>query len=303
MQVGAAKYRQLRQQGLTTLPGATLLPTAESIVVPSRDPERTIPCRVLTPQNGSLRRGLFLHIHGGGWVLNDETSSDVYLQGLADSCALVCVSVGYRLAPEDPYPAAPNDCVDVATWLSENASRRFGTELAFLGGESAGANLAVLVTLALLKSKQATNVRLRGLMLHYGTYSLRWQPSTKLFVKTPTLVLDEDMMNHFRDVYVPNADEEQLTSPELSPFFAALTGLPLPPALFTTGTEDCLVEDSVFMCTRWLMAGRKAILKLYPGSPHGYILFPPEAHENTKIALQDIKTFVDMMYTLDTECA
>lgn len=301
IQVGAAEYRRLRKEGRTPLPGATLLPTASPFHIPSREPGRTIPCRALFPQNGYPARGLFLHLHGGGWVLNDEASSDVYLQSIADSCGLICLSVGYRLAPEHPHPAAPDDCFDAAAWLIANAPRCFGTDLAFIGGESAGAHLAVVATLALLKSEQHASFRLRGILLHYGTYTLRWQPSTKLFRKNPTLILDEEMLNHFRDAYVPSATEEQFTLPELSPFFADLNGLDLPPALFTAGTEDCLLDDSIFMSTRWMMAGRKAILKIYPGSPHGYILFPPSQHENTKRALGDTKTFVDMMYTASLE--
>lgn len=253
------------------------------------------------------RRGIFLHIHGGGWVLNDEMSSDIYLQTIADSCGLICVSVGYRLAPEHAYPAAPNDCFDVATWLIANASRAFGqgVELAFLGGESAGANLAMVTALDLLKSPQLLNhhdqcrakFRLKALLLHYGTYSFQWQPSMRNFRREPTLVLDEKIMDHFRAAYLPDSTQEQLTSPLLSPFFANLRGLDLPPALFTCGTEDCLLDDSVFMCTRWLMAGRTAVLKVYPGSPHGFIVFPPDKHDNARAALRDVKSFVDMIYT------
>lgn len=307
MQVGAAEYRLMRKKGLTPLPAATLLPTASPFSVPSRDPDREIPCRVLRPQprrgqNHAPVRGLLLHIHGGGWVLNDEASSDVYLQEIADRCGLVCLSVGYRVAPEHPYPAAPNDCFDVASWLIGHARQCFGTDFAFIGGESAGANLAVVTTLRLLRSSVAEHAsfRLKGLLLHYGSYTMRWQPGTKLFRRHPTLILDEEMMDHFREAYVPGMkdDELQLTSLDVSPFFADLTGVDLPPALFTVGTEDCLLEDSVFMSARWMMAGKEAVLKIYPGSPHGYILFPPEKHENAKMALQDVKTFVDMQYSL-----
>ncbi|KAL1963347.1 hypothetical protein VTN77DRAFT_8468 [Rasamsonia byssochlamydoides] len=293
----------MRKNGLTPLPAATLLPTAELFSIPSRDTDRMIPCRVLRPGQGPVR-GLFLHVHGGGWVLNDEASSDVYLQEIADRCGLVCLSVGYRLAPEHPYPAGPDDCFDIASWLITHASRCFGTQLVFIGGESAGAHLSIVTALRLLQSsvQELASFRLKGLLLHYGAYSLRWQPGTKLFRRQPTLILDEDMMVHFRDAYVPGIkdDERQLTAPDVSPFFADLASLDLPPALFTIGTEDCLLEDSVFMSTRWMIACKEAVLKIYPGSPHGFILFPPEKHENTKMALQDVKTFVDMQLSTTT---
>lgn len=295
-QVGAETYRDLRQKGLTALPGSTVLPTGRSITVPSRDAGRTIPCRLLAPQVVDLsRRGIFLHIHGGGWVLNDEASSDIYLQTIADSCGLLCLSVGYRLAPEDPYPAGPDDCEDVALWLIANAEHQFGRTLSFIGGESAGANLAVAVALRLLNSEARLNLDLKGLLLHYGVYSLNWLPGTSLYRKSPTLVLDETTMNHFREAYCPGMTAEQLSSPDISPFYADLANVNLPPALFTSGSEDCLVEDSVFMCTRWTMAGHKAILKIYPGSPHGYIHFRADVHENVPLAMSDLKDFVDMV--------
>src|SRR4051812_5362972 len=93
-QVGAERYRQMRKAGLTPLPGATLLPSATTSLIPSRDDGRSIPCRILKPERCSTIKGIFMHVHGGGWVLNDETSSDIYLQRIANAGGLVCVSVG-----------------------------------------------------------------------------------------------------------------------------------------------------------------------------------------------------------------
>jgi acetyl esterase/lipase len=236
-----------------------------------------------------------MHIHGGGWVLNDEKSSDTYLQAIADLCGLTCVSVGYRLAPENPFPAAPHDCFDVAEWLIANAEEVFGARLEFVCGESAGGNLACLVVLHLLHSSEPRNskFRFKGVLSHYGTHSLQWFAGTKNFKKDPPLVLDEDILNHFRAAYVPNFTQDQITSPQVSPIFADLASFELPPALFTCGSEDCLLEDSISMCIRWMIAGSEAILKIYPGSPHGYIVFPIEAHKNVATALGDVKIFVD----------
>jgi acetyl esterase/lipase len=298
-EVGAATYRLMRKQGLTALPGVTLLPSAATYSIPSRDPGRFIPCRILKPQQNSTR-AILLHFHGGGFVLNDEESSDPYLQRIADSCELLCISVGYRLAPENPFPAAPRDCEDVAEWLIDNGPSEFGQRLSLIGGESAGANLAVLTTLSLLRSRteryQNAAEQLKGLLLHYGTYSMHWHPGTKIFKRSPTLVLDEESLSHFRRAYLPGAEPDTLVSPQVSPFHADLSDLQLPPALLTCGTEDCLVEDSAFMSVRWMIAGGRAILKLYPGSPHGFILFSPGLHQNTMIALQDVQSFVEMAF-------
>lgn len=109
-EVGAAKYREMRAAGETPLPKATLLESAISYSIPSRDSGRKIPCRILKPQNGKPVTSVFMHIHGGGWVLQDEKSQDPILQGIADATGLLCISVGYRLAPESPFPAGPDDC-------------------------------------------------------------------------------------------------------------------------------------------------------------------------------------------------
>lgn len=69
----------------------------------------------------------------------------------------------------------------------------------------------------------------------------------------------------FIEAYVPNTTPEQRRDPWISPFFADLTKMKLPPALFTCGTLDCLMDDSVFMSAKWAMSGAESILKIYPG--------------------------------------
>ncbi|KID81489.1 esterase/lipase/thioesterase [Metarhizium guizhouense ARSEF 977] len=301
--VGAVEYRRMRKLGQTPLIPSISVPSAVSDALPSRDKGRTIPCRILRPSNSSVKAGgLLLHFHGGGWVLNDEESSDTYLQSIADSCQLVCISAGYRLAPEHPFPAGPEDCMDVAQWLIANGAEKYGASLAFICGESAGANLALVTSLGLLRSPllEYANFRLKGLLLHYGAFSLLWQPGTRLFQKDSTLVLDEETLDSFRKAYLTHSDIETITSPQISPFYADLNGIQLPEALITCGTNDCLLEDSVFMSTRWILAGGKAVLKLYPGSSHGFILFSPDRHENTKLALSDVATFIRPKLIVDS---
>lgn len=67
--------------------------------------------------------------------MGDELSLDKLLQMYADTGDLVVISVGYRLAPEHPFPAGPTDCYDVGQWLAENAEERYGGPLRFIGGE------------------------------------------------------------------------------------------------------------------------------------------------------------------------
>ena len=104
-----------------------------------------------------------------------------------------------------------------------------------------------------------------------------------------TLVLDTNTMQHFIDAFTPGMTVEERKDPKISPFYADLTGLKLPPAIFTCGTEDLLLEDTVMMATRWQIAGAVTIVKLYPGEPHGFIAFPGT---NTNACVGDVLTFL-----------
>jgi acetyl esterase/lipase len=76
-----------------------------------------------------------MHIHGGGWVLMSEKTTDPLLDFYADTSDCTVISVGYRLAPEYPFPAGPDDCFDVAEYLIKNAEKEYGGPLKFIGGE------------------------------------------------------------------------------------------------------------------------------------------------------------------------
>jgi acetyl esterase/lipase len=140
-QVGAAKYRQMRWAGETVLPPPVVLPQGINLTIPSREAGRDIPCRVIYPTNRTTEadrkkcKGSIMHFHGGGWVLADERSHDTLLQFYADTGDLAVVSVGYRLAPEDPFPKGPEDCMDAGEYLVKNSEKNYGGPLRFIGGE------------------------------------------------------------------------------------------------------------------------------------------------------------------------
>lgn len=93
---------------------------------------------------------------------------------------------------------------------------------------------------------------------------------------------------------------EQRRDPSISPFFANLEKYRnkdgktsrLQPALFTCGTEDLLLDDTVMMAARWMMAGGEAVTKIYPGAPHGFILYPAGSIESVQEGYEDVTAFV-----------
>lgn len=193
-EVGAPTYRRMRWNGETPLPKPVILDSGTNIHLPSRDSGREIPCRVFRPEKGAEPKGVFYHIHGGGWVLQSEAYQDVMLQYLATSTSLVVLSVGYRLAPEDPYPAGNEDCFDVGEYLVDHAARDYGAPLLFMGGDSAGGHLSAVTAFHLLESRPEFGFR--GLVLNFGAYDLSgFLPQAWTF-RLP-LVLDVEIMSKF----------------------------------------------------------------------------------------------------------
>lgn len=239
------------------------------LVAEARD--RTIPgpagsklgVRVFIPETVT---GVYLHLHGGGWVLGRAHHGDVRNWAIARHCQVAVVSVDYRLAPEDPYPAGPDDCEATAAWLVGKSQSEFGTDRLLIGGESAGGHLAA-VTLIRMRDRHGYS-GFRAANLVYGVYDLGMTPSQSNW-GTRELILSTPTMAWFYDQFVPPASRRD---PDVSPLYADLRGLP--PALFTVGTWDPLLDDSLFMHARWLAASNQAELAVYPGGLHGFNGFP-----------------------------
>ncbi|KAF4121452.1 alpha/beta hydrolase fold [Geosmithia morbida] len=292
-EVGAVEYRRRRKAGESTSPAPKLLDSGSALAVPSRDRGRTIPCRTFKPTNGSAVLGVFMHIHGGGWVLNDEEYQDEYMQSMADDYGLACVTVGYRLAPEDPFPAGPQDCFDVGDWLFDKAQSEFGAPLVFIGGESAGAHLSLQTALHLIRSKNYTVPG--GLILHYGCFDLGMTPSIRYLDRDgPSVYLTSAKYEKFRDAFLPGMAGDDFHRPDVSPLYEDLGLLrgSLPAALFTCGTRDILLDDTLFMSTRWLSAGAETVLEIVPGAQHAFSRFPQVPGTGAAQAEAAVKAFV-----------
>jgi acetyl esterase/lipase len=216
--------------------------------------------------------GVFLEIHGGGFFMGSAAGSDVRNRRLADALGVAVVSVEYRLAPEHPWPAAPDDCETAALWLVEHAERRFGTANLAVGGVSAGATLAVS-TLVRLRDRGLAAIS--GGVLQFGAYDLAAQ--------TPAgrLIADE----YFLDAYAGTTPDR--THPDLSPRFAEPAGLP--PILIVIGSDDILLADNLAMAARLSAAGVGVDLRIYPASPHG---FTGHATPMARAALEHIDAWV-----------
>lgn len=183
----------MRWNGETPFPKPAVVESGKNITLRSRESGRDIPCRVFAPESAAPK-AVFLHIHGGGWVLQSEHYQDLMLNWIAQNCQLTVVSIGYRLAPEHPYPAGNDDCADIAEWLVDHANERFQAPLAFMGGDSAGGHLSVVTCFRLLKSRPY--FAFKALVLNFGVFDLAGYLPHAHHFDLP-LILTKDIMDQF----------------------------------------------------------------------------------------------------------
>lgn len=106
------------------------------------------------------------------------------------------------------------------------------------------------------------------------------------------LVIDHVVMKTYIDALLPGTTVEERRDPRISPFYADVREKRLPPALFTCGSEDPLLDDSMFMGAKWQAWGNEAVVKIYRGAPHGFIGFAPGAIPSVRECLNDTEMFV-----------
>jgi acetyl esterase/lipase len=260
--------RRARREGRGIFPAPVFVPEARAVEI--EGPAGRLPLRIIAPE--APPAGAFLHLHGGGWTLGENDMQDLRLQRLARETGLAVVSVGYRLAPENPYPAGPDDCEAAALWLlSEEGRRTVGVDgpLA-IGGDSAGGHLTA-ATLLRLRDRHGVHGAFGAAVFEYGAFDLSMTPSQRLWGER-NLVLSGPIIAWFADQFLPGIDREARRNPDISPLYADLSDMP--PAIFTIGTADPLLDDSLFMEARWRMAGHATELRIWPEAPHGFLGFP-----------------------------
>ena len=260
--------RRARREGLGIFPKPVFVPEARWLEIDG--PGGPMPLRVIAPEQQPT--GVFLHFHGGGWTVSASDLQDRRLQRLARDTGMTVVSVEYRLAPEHPYPAGPDDCEAAALWLVSEEGRdavQAPGPLA-IGGDSAGGHLAAC-SLLRLRDRHGITGAFGAAVFQYGAFDLSMTPSQRLWGER-NLVLSSPIITWFADQFLPGVDQEQRRGPDISPLYARLSEMP--PAIFTIGTADPLLDDSLFMEARWRAAGQATELRVWDEAPHGFLSLP-----------------------------
>jgi acetyl esterase len=207
------------------------------------------------------RGGAVTYFHGGGWVIGDLDTHDPSCRRIANLLGATVVSVEYRLAPEDPYPAALEDAIAATRWTAAT----FPDQPHVVAGDSAGAALAAGVA---LRARDARGPAIAAALLFY--------PPTDPTMSMPSVQdngegysLTSDDMAWFLDHYLPDA--EQRTEPAVNLLDADLVGLP--PTVIATAEFDPLRDEGDAFAQRLHAAGVTVRHLQGPGLIHGFLAF------------------------------
>ena len=225
-------------------------------------PGGDLPLRLYRP-SGERPLPVLLYFFGGGWVLGTIDTADGVSRSLANSAGALVAVVGYRLAPEHPFPAAAEDCYATAQWVARHAAE-IGADPARIavGGDSAGGNLAAGVA---LRARDGGPALAGQLLIYPNTDQLADDESMR--AADDPFLFNRHSVAWYRQHYL--ADPADAASPLASPLRAgSLAGLP--PALVITAEYDPLRDQGEAYARRLAADGVAAELSRYPGMAHGF---------------------------------
>lgn len=238
-------------------PQAPALADVKLLVIDNR-----IAVRVYRPSGDVLPALVFFH--GGGWTIGDLDTHDVLCRQLAAGASCAVFSVDYRLAPENPFPAAVEDALVATRYVASNPGLlKIDPKRIAVGGDSAGGNLAAVVALELRK--------------HDLAYQLLIYPATDQRCEFDShrrngegYLLTREAIDFFRGAYLP--DRAHWTDWRASPLLAA-DHRGVAPAYIVTAGLDPLLDEGHAYADKLMSAGVRVDYREYSDMVHGFILF------------------------------
>jgi acetyl esterase len=237
-----------------------------------------VPARLYRPsaQDGL---GLLVYLHGGGWVLGSVETHDHVARALAAQSGCAVLSLDYRLAPEHPFPAGLDDAFAATGWIYEHAEALgCDPERLAIGGDSAGANLAAVVT-------QSARVPFGFQLLVYPVADARGE-SASMTELADRFWLRKAEMAWFLRHYLSGGDGAP-DDPHVSPLLAKAAAFEAsPPTLVITAELDPLRDEGEAYAERLRAAGVRADVTRYEGMFHGFFSFAEQLSDGRRALAQ-----------------
>ena len=260
----------------------------EKLVIPCRD------CDIKVYFYKSSKAGLnpvLFDIHGGGYAMGDAAVQDKFCDRIRNRLDINVVTINYRLAPENPFPAATNDVYDVIKYFNDHSDNyNIDKNKMAVGGHSAGGNLTAVTA---IKAKKTGDFELKCQILDYPFMDTATDPFSKPQFKQ---AIPPFMGLAFNNMY---SKPEERTNPYVSPVYASLEDLKgLPPAVVITAEHDSLCAEGEKYASMLIQAGVPVFSRRFLGAVHGFIetgsdmeileMLPPEMKAGYPSNLKEI---------------
>lgn len=253
--------------------------------IPSNETGRQIHLRIYDPGVRDRPSPALVFLHAGSWTAGTVDDFDNSIRRLANSSGLVVAAIDYRLAPENPFPAGLNDVIDTVKWIKENGeSIGIDPNRIALGGDSAGANLALATAIALRNQGQGD--MLRALYLLNGPYTPEKNTESMRLFGNGGYGITKTQLQWAMNVTFQRP--EDWSNSLAFPLLDNLTGS-LPPMYIAAMGLDPLRDESILLSEKLRLAGQEYYLSIWPGVTHGAI--------NLIAVTPEIQQYVDAMST------
>ncbi|MBV8651766.1 MAG: alpha/beta hydrolase [Alphaproteobacteria bacterium] len=221
---------------------------------------------LILPDGGDASR-VIIYYHGGGFFLFSAATYRVTTTNLARASGIPVFAPDYRLAPENPAPAAHDDAFGVYQWALQQG---YAAERIALAGDSAGGNLALATA---VRARDA-GLPLPGALVLFSPWLDFAEDGATYRNITDDPILPPPVLDGFKQAYLGDGDRKSAT---VTPFYTDFVGLP--PTLVHVGSWERLRDDSITLLERMKAAGVSAELKIFDGMCHGSQLFAPMLEE------------------------